>query len=190
MKGDKAMKAKHNRPLNKTMLIVALCSLIALCTVGGIWAYLVSRPDPITNTFEPAFVTCEVEEQFDGNTKSDVRIRNTGNVDAFVRAAVIVNFVSDDGKILATAPQEGVDFSIVWATSEWKKGTDGFWYHSSAVSADSLTVPLIQSASVISAPDGYSLDIQIIATAIQSNPEKAVSEAWGITPENGKIRPN
>ena len=183
------MIAKHNKSMSKAMIIVVLCSMLFVGTVGGVWAYLTSRPEPITNTFEPAFITCEVEEQFDGEIKSDVRIRNTGNVDAFIRAAVVVNFLSADGKVLAASPVQDTDYTIVWGGGEWNKGADGFWYCATPVTPDGVTPPLIKSASPISDVSGYQLDVQIIASAIQTKPDKAVAEAWGITPENGKIYP-
>ena len=49
---------------------------------------------------------------------------------------------------------------------------------------------LIDSAVAVSAPAGYRLNIQILATAIQSAPDDAVQEAWGITPVNGELIPN
>ena len=70
-----------------------------------------------------------MEETFESGVKSDVTIRNTGNIDAYIRAAVIINFVSDDGKVLAAAPQEGTDYVIVWSSHGWVKGSDGYWYH-------------------------------------------------------------
>ena len=176
--------------LNKrNLLIIALTVAVLLATVGGVWGYLYSSPDPITNEFTPSFVTCEVEEVFENGVKQNVAIRNTGNVDAFVRAAVIVTFQDADGKVLATAPKEGTDYTVRWAKNGWQKGMDGFWYHGAAVKPNELTANLIETATAITAPDGFSLNIQIIATAIQSNPTKAVQEAWSVTVVDGEMIP-
>ncbi len=174
----------------KTTVIIAVCVVFAVCTVGGVWAYLTSKTNSVSNTFDPAKVTCSIEETFKDGTKSNVAVRNTGDVDAYIRAMVVATFQSNDGKVLATAPVEGVDYTVSWSNVGWNKGSDGFWYHLSPVAPDKLTSNLIDTATVMSAPNGYSLNIQIIATAIQSNPENAVIEAWGITPTNGKIYPN
>ena len=88
------------------MAVIASLVLLAACVVVGSVAYLVSRPDSLANDFIPAKVTCAVEEQFADGVKSDVKIRNTGNVDAYIRAAVVATFRSADGKVLATAPCE------------------------------------------------------------------------------------
>ena len=174
----------------KTAVVVALCVVLTVCTVGGVWAYLTAKTNTLTNTFEPAKVTCSIEETFSNGIKKNVAVRNTGNVDAYIRAYAVATFQSGDGKVLATAPVEGVDYTVTWTNNGWNKGTDGFWYYSSAVAPNALTPNLIDTATVISTPDGYSLNIQIIATAIQSNPENAVFESWGITPTNGKLFPN
>lgn len=178
---------KHSR---KWIAAALLCLCIVVCAVGGVVAYLTARTEPVTNEFVPAKVSCVVEEVFEGGVKNDVRIRNTGNIDAYIRAAVIVNFVSDDGKVLAAAPQEGVDYILIWDAYGWTKGSDGYWYYKSAVAPEGLTSALIGSATEISAPDGYRLNIQIAAAAIQSAPDAAVQEAWGITPINGELIPN
>lgn len=173
----------------KTAAIIAACACLVLGTVGGVWAYLSAQTEPVTNNFVPARVSCSVEETFREGIKSDVKIRNTGNVDAYVRAVVVATFVSDDGKVLATAPQEGVDYTVTWASVGWLKGSDGFWYYDYAIAPDAVTTNLIEKASAISVPDGYRLNLQIIATAVQSDPERAVTDAWGITPTGGKLIP-
>ena len=177
---------KTNR---KFVGIAILCLCIVAGTIGSVASYLTSRTEPVTNEFVPAKVTCQVEETFESGVKSDVTIRNTGNIDAYIRAAVIINFVSGDGKVLAAAPQEGTDYVIVWSSHGWEKGSDGYWYHKKTVAPDNLTSVLVESASAISAPRGYRLDIQIVASAIQSDPYRAVQEAWGITPVNGELSP-
>lgn len=173
----------------KSITVIAFSAVILLSVVGGVWGYLASRPDPITNEFTPAFVTCEVQETFENGVKQDVAIRNTGNVNAFIRAAVVVTFQDADGKVLATAPKEGTDYTVTWAESGWMKGSDGFWYHKTAVKPGELTADLIETATALTAPDGFSLNIQIIATAIQSDPPQAVTDAWNVTHSGGVIIP-
>ena len=178
---------QHSR---KALVIVVACLCIAACAAGGIWAYLADQTAPVANTFVPAKVTCAVEETFAGGVKSNVTVRNTGNVDAYIRATAVVTFVAEDGKVLATAPVEGVDYTVTWADSGWTKGSDGYWYHADPVAPNGLTANLIQTAAAVSAPAGYRLNIQIVATAIQSDPADAVQEAWGIAPTGGKLLPN
>lgn len=171
-------------------MILATVLFLICSTVGGVFAYLLSQPDSITNKFLPAKVTCSVEENFQNGIKSNVKIRNTGNVDAYIRVTVVATFRDQNGNVLATAPKEGTDYTVTWASSGWKQGSDGYWYYAKQVSPNELTANLIETASLRSAPDGYSLNLQIVASAIQSDPASAVTEAWGITPINGEILPN
>ena len=61
MNGKRVMKTK--KPVALVALLVLLC-----CTVAGTLAYLVTNTDPVTNTFTPASVSTEVNEDFDGTT--------------------------------------------------------------------------------------------------------------------------
>lgn len=185
------MRVKFKKLNKKAVAIVALCICLALCAVSGVWAYLISVTDPLENKFVPAKVTCEVEESFSGGVKSDVTVRNTGDVNAFIRATVVATYISSDDKVYSKAPIEGVDYVVNWSSNnKWKKGSDGFWYYSDFLQPNAATVNLIETATELSAPEGYTLNLQIIATAIQSEPNTAVQNAWGITPVNGTINPD
>ena len=108
MNGKRVMKTK--KPVALVALLVLLC-----CTVAGTLAYLVDSTDPVTNTFTPASVSTEVKETFKDGVKSDVKIKNTGNIDAYIRAAVIVNWANDAGEISGT-PVTNADYSITYNT--------------------------------------------------------------------------
>lgn len=182
MNGKRVMKTK--KPVALVAILVLLC-----CAVAGTVAYLVTSTGPVTNTFTPASVTTEVEETFDGTTKSNVRIKNTGNIDAYIRAAVIVNWVNDAGEIYGTAPVASTedapgDYTISYDETYWFKGSDGYWYYTKPVAPSTENNPqytgvLIEScAPAGQAPAGYALQVTILADGIQSEPVKAVSEAW------------
>ena len=181
------------RRTRKKKVNVAVIAVLFLCiiagTVGGVYAYLTAKTDPISNEFVPAKVSCLVEEDFAEGVKSNVKVRNTGNIDAYIRAVVVATFVSEDGKVLATAPKESVDYFIQWGDDGWIKGQDGYWYHTKPVKPEETTVPLIESAYELSVPDGYRLHLQILATGVQSDPAIAVQEAWGVSVNNGELLP-
>lgn len=176
-----------NRPI-KGILVLAAALALLLTSVGGVHAWLMARTQQEENTFVPASVTCAVEESFDGSLKQDVCIRNTGNIDAYIRAVIVVTFVNDEGLVSAQAPVAGTDYSVDWG-SGWQQGADGFWYYPDAVAPSAVTANLIDKASALSAPDGFHLNISVIATAFQSVPASAVEEAWGVTVTGGKMAP-
>ena len=84
-------------------LIVSL-SLILVLSVGITIAYILINTNPVTNTFDPAQVSCAVVEngsekghykgQIQVFSKSDVMIKNTGDTDAYIRASVIITWKS------------------------------------------------------------------------------------------------
>lgn len=175
------MTAKHLRSRKKSLIIILAVALILAFAITGTAAYIVSISDSRENVFTPAKVSCLVEETFQNGVKSNVAVKNTGNVDAFVRAYMVVNWVSEDGKILSDAPIEGTDFSVVLGNSSWIKGSDGFYYYTKPVAPNTSTQKLFSAISpVTEAPEGYSLSVQILASAVQSDPESAAEEIWGV----------
>lgn len=184
------MRTGTKRNHSKIVFIVLyLCLCVIAFTVGGAYAYLTAKTDSLSNEFIPAKVSCSIEENFSNGIKSNVKVRNTGNIDAYIRAAVVATFVSDDGKVLATAPKESVDYIVIWGAEGWINGADGYWYHTKSVAPEEATVSLIESAYAVSVPSGYRLHIQILATGLQAAPDHAVQEAWGVTISNGEIVP-
>lgn len=179
MNGKRVFQTKHKAPAALAAIIVLLC-----CAVAGTVAYLVTSTGPVTNTFTPAEVTTEVKETFNGATKSNVKIKNTGNIKAYIRAAVIVNWVNDAGEIYGTAPVASTedasgDYTISYDETDWFKSSDGYYYCKTAIEPKELTPVLIKScAPAGQAPAGYTLQVTILADGIQSEPDKAVNEAW------------
>ena len=199
--------------INKKSIIIASVMLLLLVAVGTTIAYIFTETEPVENTFNPSKVSCAVVEkgyepvsgeiQNISDKKSNVQIKNTGDTDAYIRVAVVVNWMNADGtRVWATKPVEAVegadgDYTITYNLEDgWFDGGDGFYYYSKAVSPEELTTILINEAKQLKSapqtPDGiqYCLSIEIVASAIQSTPETVVEEQWGVTVENGVITPN
>lgn len=189
MNGKRVMKTKQ--PVALVALLLLLC-----CTVAGTLAYLVDSTDPVTNTFTPASVTTQVEEKFDGITKRNVTIKNTGDIDAYIRAAVIINWADANGNVYgggtpAASTDDGKsgDYIISFNTDDWKQIGD-YWYCETTTAPGALTKPLIISCaktSTATVPDGYDLQVTILADGIQadgvaSNGKTPMEDAWGVTP--------
>ena len=167
----------------KTVALI-LSLLVAFITVGATVAYFIDKTESVDNDFVPVMVKCQPIALPDG-----IAVRNDGEVDAYIRAAVVVNWVKVDAdgksedRIHANAPVKDVDYSISFDSSgAWKKGSDGFWYYKVPVSFGAATDELITEYSRITdAPDGYRLSIDVIAIGVQSTPAEAVEEAFGVT---------
>ena len=169
--------------MTKKLLIIMISAVIALsAAVGTTLAYLLSQTPEVENSFIPVYVKCEVVEDFTGSVKSNVAVKNTGHINAYVRSTYVVMWVADDGSVYGTAPKEGVDYTVNFGSPSWDIGSDGFYYYSLPVSPNSTTEVLISSLSAISEPpEGYHLTVHVAATAIQAEPADAIESAWGAT---------
>jgi len=175
------------RNFNKIKKIGLLTSLLILATVivGGTFAYLATKTTDVVNTFTPANVPIEVvEETFDGEIKENVTIKNNGNIPAYIRATYVVNWANEDGEIWGTPPT-ATEYTIEPGNS-WKL-IGGYYYHKTPVDAGASTNVFIVSCSLndgVIPPDGYSLRVDILAQSVQSEPETAMYDLWGVTPDD------
>ena len=186
---------KKNRIALKPMLV--LLALVLTVGIASSIAYLAFKTPKITNEFSPAYVECLVQEEFANGVKSNVSVQNTGNIPAYIRVAIVVNWVKDQDDnnsnqgniVLNTVPKLGVDYTLEISDQGWQKGKDGYYYYANAVDVNASTSVLIKKATEIQAPEGYSLNIQVLASAIQSEPEKAVENVWNVYVNNGVLIP-
>lgn len=159
------------------ILLAAVIVLLA-GAVGGTWAFLVAQSEPVQNNFTYAHVRCTIDEKFDGTTKSDVQIQNTGDIPAYIRARIVVTWKDENGNVSAV-PVKNTDYTIAFNTTDWTQ-QDGYWYCKNAVDAKDFTPVLIKKCEKTgNAPKDYYLSVEILADAIQSEPANAVKEAWG-----------
>lgn len=189
--------------INRKSILITSVALLLLVAVGTTLAYVFTKTEPVENKFNPSKVSCAVVENGNlsentanvvqtGNNKTNVQIKNTGDTDAYIRVAVVINWMSEDGtKVWATKPVEGTDYSITYATETgWEKGSDGYWYYTQSVpptDGSNLTGILIENATqlVDKGPVGtdntqYYLSVEIVASAIQAEGVGATSaqDAW------------
>jgi len=169
----------------KTVLVVSLV-LILTMSIGATIAWLVDTTDPKVNAFTPGFVPPEIDEGFDGDVKEDVTVTNTGNVSAYIRAAIVATWQDDQGNIAPKAPVLGEDYSMTLASgTNWsEKQTDGYYYYKLPVAAGGTTGILIDEAKPLVPYDDYHLVIEIMTQTIQSEGVNSegktpVELAWG-----------
>lgn len=175
-------------------------TLLASAGTTGILAYLKSSTEAVTNSFTSASsVDPTIKETVINNVKSNVTInvgdtrydRSEGSQDpgysVYVRAAVVVTWQDEAGNVYVTPPVVGTDYTITYNTSNWEKGTDGYWYYDKAVPSQNSTTELITECEPLKAApvDGYTLNVKIIAQTIQSagttdgeSPIEAIMNAW------------
>ena len=174
-------------------IVAAILFLVSVASVGA-YAFLSSTADEITNRFVPAVVTCQVQENFAGGVKSDVAVKNTGNISAYIRVYVTVNWEkteADNDTYMAETPVENVDYTLRASENGWVRGNDGFWYYTVAVLPEEVTQNVIDSVVLnVTPPEGCKLNVTVLASAIQAEPVSVVEEQWNVRIENGILAPN
>ena len=160
-----------------TVLLMAILMLIGV-VAGSTVAYLIDTTGQVANTFEYAKVSCEITENFDKTTKSNVQVKNTGTISAYIRAAVVANWIDADGNIAASVP-EGYSYDLTCSSGSWAQGSDGFFYYLLPVAPGALTEGSLLTCTVACSENPeYTLSVEVLAEAIQSTPASAVNEAW------------
>ena len=161
----------------KTLWIVLSIALLLTVSVGSTLAYLITSSEDVENTFTPSEVKCSIhEDDFDEKIKKNVFITNDGNIDAYIRAAVVVTWKdAENGNVYGGGkPEADKDYTIEMGKGWTYNTTDGFWYCDSVISPDepnNKTPDLIESCSPIDGrtPPGYGLNVEILAQAIQKD---------------------
>ena len=129
-------------------LMVSL--LLLLCvTVSGTAAFLMDNAGSIENIFRPSSVTTSVTETLTNGVKSNVKITNTGDTDAYIRAAVVATWRDAEGNLYGKAPVARLDYDITFNTvsqgkaNAWIQSSEGFYYWTSSVKPNLSTDVLI-----------------------------------------------
>jgi len=174
----------------KLIIMMASIIIIAAVSVADTLAWIFTETNAVTNTFTPANVACSVEETFENNVKSNVSIKNDGNIPAFIRAYYVVTWQNSAGEIWPFEPKT-TDYELVLNETDWEE-KGGYYYYKSPVAAedDLLTVVdedntpvFIEKCKVQAAAPakGYTLHVEIIAQAIQAEPVSVVADAWDVS---------
>lgn len=175
-------RKKHARLCSRRKLFGLAALVLCLCILSGTTlAYLVTGANPISDLFSAGEVSCQVNSDLVDTVPTNVTVKNTGTVNAYIRAAVVVNWVDHAGNISANSPEEGVDYTITYAgNSGWKKAEDGFWYYTAPVSPGAFTNILLQDClpAKSAAPAGCHFHVEVVAAAIQATPGRVVAESW------------
>ena len=188
-RGKRGLK-RLSRGRRHLFYALALCLLLVLlpATIHGTLAYM-QVDSKVENTFTIAKMSVEVKETFENNQKTDVTVKNTGDLPAYLRAALVFYWKDKDGNILTDTPAADTDYTLAMG-SDWIKGADGFWYCAQPVAAGKESPVLIDRCTAINSTAGKYLCVDILTQAVQASPSTAVQELWGATvTEDGSLTP-
>ena len=166
----------------KTALILSLCLIFALA-VGTTVALLVAHTNAVTNTFTAAESKITIKEDVENGKKSSIQVENIGTATSYVRVKLVMNWVSDDdSKTISATP---VKITVNYDNANWFEQGGIYYYKTpvapvsakpSNVTSNLLKTPITQT----NAPEGYHLEVTVLAESIQAAPSEAVIKSWGV----------
>lgn len=184
----KRYSGKHTRASapRRGLVLAAALALTLIFSAGGTLAWLAASTEETVNTFSPAQMEIQVKEEFDGEIKKNVRVENKSETAVYIRVSLVPTWVNAAGEPVAeSASLSDLTFSTQLPESGWFSGNDGYYYCKSPVSAFDGVTPVLFTSAVVkgnAAPAGCTMDLQVLAQAVQAAPKDAVEAAWGLDP--------
>ena len=150
-----------------------------------------------TFTLKPTTVDVDITDEVENNTtKKNVVITNTGNKEAYIRVAIVGNWVDKTtGDILAPWDETQGTFTGLGIADKWVKNeTDGFWYYigtnepedtPAVVKPGKTTYPLFtEYTKPDPLPEGVPADaglvMDLVVQAIDLATATTYAEAWEV----------
>lgn len=183
----KRYSGKHTRASapRRGLVLAAALALTLIFSAGGTLAWLAASTEETVNTFSPAQMEIQVKEEFDGKTKQNVKVQNNSETAVYIRVALVPTWVDETTHepVAQSASLDDLTFTTQLPQSGWKKN-GSYYYYTLPVPAGSETPVLFSSAVVKdgAAPAGCTMDLQVLAQAVQATPKDAVTAAWGLDP--------
>ena len=178
-------------------LLIAGAALSIAAAVGLTLAFMFKKAEK-TNRFIPAEVSCAVREKMAGSEvtgiaavgskKSDIRVKNTGNVKEFIRLRLVSYYVDSNGDIVGTVSSQYPTLSL---KNGWIDGANHTYYYPHSVEPGEATAilcePFTLGQELLANGKTVYQVIELIAEAVQAEPSDAAQEVWGVTVKNGVI---
>ena len=172
------------RLTKKSMMLLIASVLLLTMAVGGTLAYFLDATEEVIYTLQAGYLATQLQQSLDGDAHS-VRVENLGNVDVYVRVAILGNWVDENNVIVAPWTAE----IAVNEVQGWQQGEDGFYYYTKPLLGQkNVQTPNLLAASVAQSggPAGAHLEIAVLHQAIQAECRNAAGlypaeDAWHVT---------
>lgn len=174
------MKKRWNK--RRLIPVALLMAMVLIC--GSVFAYMFMRTANQTSTFVPAKVSCTVSEEFNQTTgaKSSITVKNTGNIDAYLRVRLVSYWVDSNNNVAA---KSSPNLELNYDTTNWIAGSDDtFYYIHPVLPGDSTPVLFPGSITLDESAEGFRQVVDVFAEAIQAKPADAATESWDVTLED------
>ena len=172
-------------------LILILAIIVVLVSIGTVSAYMFQKATAV-NELEKAVVTCVVNETFDGDKKSSIKVENTGNVNEYLRVRLVPYWADSEGN---TVGKPAVMPEVSYDTDNWIfDSAENTYYCKVKVAPGDETPELLKAPIVLTEstypfiiPETVRQVVVVIAEAVQAEPDTAVADMWGAAVANGVI---
>ena len=156
-RGKHEWNVKRNKQKKKSFSLLLGVMLLLAFAAGGTFAYIATSSAMTNNQFSEGYVIASVNHEG--------QVSNNGNVDAYIRAAVVVNWMDSDGNVYGIKPSYALTVN-----SGWTQIGDYYYYTKSvAANGETDTAPVTVSVSGNAPSGAYSLSIEVVAEAIQAD---------------------
>ncbi len=185
---------KRNTGRKFKLIVLFLSFMMILSYVGAeTGAYIYMETDSKENSFNPANVSCEITEAFDGTEKTNVNVMNKSNITVYMRVSLVTYRINDDNQQIG-----GVAVIPAFTPGTGWFEYNGVYYYSGPVAPNGApTYPLIGDPGITlveyTDADGGKQVVEVMAEAVQAegvdaNGVPIVTAAWGVTvDENGNL---
>ena len=161
-------------PRKKLLTLTVVLVLLATLGIGGTLAYFTYTSEAVINTFQAGSVGAQVHEELGGNEKTSITVENTGGSPVYVRVRLVSYWM--DGNDVAPKASPAVSFSV---GSGWRQIGD-YYYYTKPLAGGGVTTNLLGSSIAMTAEDGYTQVIEVLADTVQATPDQAVKDVWGV----------
>ncbi len=179
----------------KSLLLLIATALLLTVTVSGTVAYLMAGTDPVVNNFTPGVMDTKIEEVVSTGAKDSIviELHNDSNMDAYVRVALIGNWIDAQGNVIAPWNPQEMASGFVLNDAAWVRGPGGYYYHKTRIKPGQPTANLLKQRLVITQGDMQSgakeLVLAVVHQSIQAdgvtaNGTPAVVDAWDWWPDD------
>ena len=175
---SRSSHAANNGGAKKLSAAAIAIILVVVMAIGGTVALLMDSTDSVTNKFAPASSGITVEEEVKENCKTEIAVKNTGDIDVYVRVSLVANIVDENGNI--TSGADVPDFAL--NETNWFKGTDGYYYYKTPLPAGKVTESLLANGSKMELSEN--MQVTVLAQSMQTTPTNAVTDAWSVVVGN------
>ena len=172
---SRSSHAAKKRGAKKLPTAAIAIFLVVIMAIGGTVAYLMDRTDSVINTFKPASSGITIEEEVKENCKTEIAVKNTGDIGAYIRVSLVANYYDENGNITGGAAIPNFTLN----SEKWFLGNDGYYYYKQPVAADDVTDNLLASESKMQLEDN--MQVTVLAQSIQASPTSVVHDKWGVT---------